>query len=1064
MSRFFIDHPVFAWVVSIVIMLAGGLAVVSLPIAQYPQIAPPSVTIATTYSGASAKTVEDSVTQIIEQRMTGLDNLSYMSSTSDSSGMARIVLTFASGTDPDIAQVQVQNKLALATPLLPQAVQALGVVVTKSTSDFLMVVGFYSVDGRMSASDMSDYVASKLQDPLSRLPGVGTVQVFGAQYAMRIWLDPVKLASYKLIPADVVAAIQAQNTQVSAGQLGAAPAVAGQQLNATINAQSRLQTVDEFNDILLVTTPDGAAVRLRDVARVELGADSYGIYGRYNGQPATGIAINLATGANALDTAAVVKAKVTELAPSFPPGMQYVVPFDTTPFIQKSISSVVRTLIEAILLVLVVMFLFLQEWRATLIPTIAVPVVLLGTFGVLSAVGYSINTLTMFAMVLAIGLLVDDAIVVVENAQRLMEEEGLPPKEAARQSMDEITGALVGMTLSLSAVFVPMAFFKGSTGVIYRQFSITIVSALALSLLVALVLTPVLCATLLKPIPRGQKTRTTGFFGWFNRNYERMAGGYQSNVRAILARSGRIMLIYLALVVVMGLIYLRLPTSFVPEEDQGVMLTQIQLPAGATLDRTLRTVQQVERHFMEDEKDNVESVFSVLGFGFAGSGQNTALAFVKLKDWGLRSSAGSAVGAVIARARPVLGSIRDGLAFAFAPPAIPGLGVSSGFTLQLQDEGGNGHQALTAARNQLLGMAAKDPTVAGVRPNGQEDTPQFQMDIDNAKASALGVPLADINSTLSIGWGGSYVNDFIDRGRVKKVYVQGDAPSRMVPEDLARWRLRNQAGLMVPFASFASAHWTLGSPRLERYNGISTMQIQGNAAPGRSSGQAMAAMEQLTGKLPPGTGYAWTALSFEERASGAQTPMLYTISLLVVFLCLAALYESWSVPVAVLLVVPLGAIGAVLATEFRGLANDVYFQVGFLTTVGLAAKNAILIVEFAKDMVEKGQDFAEAAVHAARLRLRPILMTSLAFGFGVLPLALGSGAGAASQHAVGTAVVGGMVASTVLSIFFVPVFFVLVERATTWRDRRKSATRQQALPPVPPHEGGPPDSLAGEGR
>jgi multidrug efflux pump len=1056
MARFFIDRPVFAWVLAIVIMLAGGLSILSLPIAQYPQIAPPTVSISATYPGASAQTVEDSVTQIIEQRMTGLDGLTYMSSTSDSAGSSRITLTFDAGTDPDIAQVQVQNQLQLATRLLPQAVQAQGVRVTKSSADFLMVIGFVSTDGRLSANDMSDFLAANLQDPLSRVAGVGNVQVFGAPYAMRIWLDPARLASYKLMPSDVSAAVQTQNAQVSAGQLGATPAVPGQQLNATITSQGRLQTVEQFENILLVTTPDGAAVHLRDVARVELGADDYTVLSRFNGKAATGMAVNLATGANALSTAAAVKARVAELAPTLPTGVEVVVPFDTTPFVQQSISAVVATLFEAILLVFLVMYLFLQNWRATLIPTIAVPVVLLGTFGMLSVLGYSINTLTMFAMVLAIGLLVDDAIVVVENVERVMEEEGLSAIEATRKSMDEITGALVGIGLVLCAVFVPMAFFGGSTGVIYRQFSITIVSAMVFSVIVALTLTPALCATLLKEKTKGQHGRTTGFFGWFNRNFDRMAGRYQSGVGAILGKWGRYALIYVAIVVVLALLFMRLPTSFVPEEDQGVMFTQIQLPTGATQGRTLRVMEQVESYYLGPAKEGVESVFGVVGFGFAGGGQNSALAFVKLKDWDERTDDSLSVSAIAARAMRAFSAIKDAQVFAFSPPAIPGLGTASGFTLQLQDEGGLGHERLTAARNQLLRLAAQEPGLAGVRPNGQEDTPQLQLDIDHAKASALGVSVADINSTLAIAWGGAYVNDFIDRGRVKRVYLQGDAPSRMVPEDIAKWRVRNASGQMVPFSSFSSTRWTFGPPRLERYNGVASMQIQGSAAPGQSSGAAMDAMERLIAQLPAGIGFAWTGLSYQERISGSQAPVLYALSLLVVFLCLAALYESWSVPVAVLLVVPLGVIGAVVATGLRGLSNDVYFQVGLLTTVGLAAKNAILIVEFAKERVEGGQDFASAALHAARLRLRPILMTSLAFGLGVLPLALASGAGSASQNAVGTAVVGGMLASTVLAIFFVPLFFVLVERVATRRKKDPAPVAADS----PPADAVPPSSDA----
>jgi len=1037
MVKFFIDRPIFAWVIAIVIMLAGLLAIRGLPIAQYPQIAPTMVQISATYPGASAKTVEDSVTQIIEQKMKGIDGLRYISSTSDAAGSASISLTFQAGTNPDIAQVQVQNKLQLATALLPQAVQSQGITVTKSSSDFLMVVGFVSEDGSMNSTDLADYVATNLQDPLSRVNGVGDVQLFGAQYAMRIWLDPAKLNQYKLTPADIASALTAQNTQVSVGQLGATPAVAGQQLNATVTAQSRLKNATEFGNILLVTTTEGASVRLRDVARIEIGAENYGTVSRFNGKSAAGVAFKLAAGANAMNTAEAVKSRLAELSSTFPTGLKSVVAYDITPFVKISIEEVVKTLFEAVVLVFLVMYLFLQNWRATLIPTIAVPVVLLGTFGMLSVLGYSINTLTMFAMVLAIGLLVDDAIVVVENVERVMAEEGLSPLEATRKSMGQITGALVGIALVLSAVFVPMAFFGGSTGVIYRQFSVTIVSAMALSVLVALVLTPALCATLLKPVAAGGHGPRRGFFGWFNRGFEKTANRYQAMVGGMLKRSLRFVGVYLAIAVVMGLIFMRLPTSFVPDEDQGIMFTQIQLPVGATQERTLKVLDQVEQHFLVQEKDNVASVFGVAGFSFSGSGQNAAIAFVRLKDWSEREGAAQHVTGVQGRAMGAFSRLKDAMVFAFAPSSIPGLGTSSGFTLQLKDQGGLGHDALLAARNQLLGMAAQNPQLAGVRPNGQDDTPQFVLDIDTAKAGALGISVADINSVMSTAWGGSYVNDFIDRGRVKKVYLQGVAESRMQPEDIDKWYVRNSAGQMVSFSSFAKGRWTLGSPRLERYNGASSVQIQGGAAPGVSSGTAMSIMEGLVAKLPPGIGYEWTGLSLEERQSGASAPALYAISLLVVFLCLAALYESWSIPLAVMLVVPVGLIGTVLATSLRGLSNDVYFQVGMLTIVGLSAKNAILIVEFAKDLVEQGRDLATATLEAVRLRLRPIIMTSLAFGLGVLPLALSRGAGSASQNSVGTGVVGGMLSATLLGVFFIPLLFVVVRRLFPARPARQ---------------------------
>jgi multidrug efflux pump len=1028
LSRFFIDRPIFAWVIAIVIMLAGALAIRSLPIAQYPEIALPQVSVTANYPGASAKTVEDSVTQVIEQKMKGLDGLDYMSSTSDSSGTATVTLTFKAGTDIDIAQVQVQNKLQTATALLPQEVQQQGLTVAKSARNFMMVVGLYSENPKTTNTDLADYLASNIQDPLSRVDGVGDIQLFGAQYAMRIWLDPQKLASFSLTPADVAAAIRAQNAQVSAGQIGGTPNLPGTGLNATITAQSRLQTPEQFREIIVKNTTGGATVRLADVARVELGAESYLSVAKFNGHPAAGIAIKLAPGANALDTAAAVKTKMAQLEKTFPASYKYVVPYDSTPFVKLSIEEVVKTLIEAIVLVFIVMFLFLQNWRATLIPTIAVPVVLLGTFGVLAAFGYSINTLTMFGLVLAIGLLVDDAIVVVENVERVMSEEGLSPKEATRKSMNEITGALIGIALVLAAVFVPMAFFGGSQGVIYRQFSITIVSAMALSVVVALVLTPALCATMLKPVQAGHHDEKTGFFGWFNRSFNDMSGRYQGSVRKILGKSGRWMAVYAAIIVAMGLLFVRLPSAFLPEEDQGTMLTLVQLPAGATEEKTLAVLDKVRDHFMVGEKDAVQSVFTVSGFSFAGAGQNAGLAFVRLKDFDVRKSANLKAQAVAGRAMGAFSQIRDAMVFAIVPPAVQELGNSSGFDFQLQDVNGVGHETLMQARNMMLGMASQDPNLVGVRPNGQDDTPQLKIEVDQAKAGALGLTTADINSALSAAWGGSYVNDFIDRGRVKKVYMQADAPFRMTPEDLNRWYVRNNNGQMVPFPAFATASWTYGSPRLERYNGLPSLNIQGSPAPGKSSGDALAAMEALAAKLPPGVGYEWTGLSAQELEAGNQAPALYAISILVVFLLLAALYESWSIPLAVIMVIPLGVIGALLATFARGLSNDIYFQVGLLTTMGLAAKNAILIVEFAKDLYEKGMGLIEATLEAVRLRLRPIIMTSLAFVFGVLPLAISNGAGSGAQHAIGTGVIGGMISATLLAIFFVPLFFVVVER------------------------------------
>lgn len=1030
MAKFFIDRPIFAWVIAIIIMLAGLLAIMKLPIAQYPTIAPPAVSISANYPGADAKTVQDSVTQVIEQNMNGIDNLLYMSSSSDSSGNVQITLTFNSGADPDIAQVQVQNKLQLAMPLLPLEVQQQGISVEKSSSSFLMVAGFISEDGSLTQEDIADYVGSNIKDPVSRTSGVGTVQLFGAQYAMRIWLDPNKLNNVQLTPGDVISAIKVQNNQVAAGQLGGTPPVKGQQLNSSIIVQTRLTSPEEFSNIMLKVNPDGSQVRLRDVAKVELGGESYNVIARYNGKPAAGLGIKLATGANALNTAASVKAELTKLEPFFPASLKVVYPYDTTPFVEISIHEVVKTLIEAIILVFMVMYLFLQNFRATLIPTIAVPVVLLGTFAILAIFGYSINTLTMFGMVLAIGLLVDDAIVVVENVERVMAEEGLPPKEATKKSMEQIQGALVGIAMVLSAVFIPMAFFGGSTGAIYRQFSITIVSAMVLSVLVALILTPALCATMLKPITKGEHGVTTGFFGWFNRLFEKSTHHYTDSVANILRRTGRYLLIYLLLVIGMILLFLRLPSSFLPEEDQGILLTMVQMPAGATQERTQKVLDEVNNYFLTQEKDNVNSVFTVNGFGFSGQGQNTGLAFVSLKDWSERSGAENKVPAIAGRAMGTFSQIKDGLVFAFNLPAIVELGTATGFDFQLIDQGNLGHTKLTEARNQLLGMAAQHPDLlVGMRPNGLEDTPQFKLTIDQEKAQALGISLSDINTTLGAALGGSYVNDFLDRGRVKRVYVQSEAPFRMLPEDIDNWYVRGNSGQMVPFSSFSSAKWQFGSPRLERYNGLPSMEILGQAAPGRSTGEAMNMMEELAAKLPNGVGYDWTGMSYQERLSGNQAPSLYAISLIVVFLCLAALYESWSIPFSVMLVVPLGVIGALLAATMRGLENDVYFQVGLLTTIGLSAKNAILIVEFAKDLMEKeGKGLIESTLEAVRMRLRPILMTSLAFILGVLPLVISSGAGSGAQNAVGTGVMGGMIAATVLAIFFVPVFFVVVKR------------------------------------
>ncbi|EOD1046708.1 TPA: efflux RND transporter permease subunit [Citrobacter farmeri] len=1028
MANFFIRRPIFAWVLAIILMLAGVLAIMQLPVAQYPTIAPPAVAISATYPGADAQTVQDTVTQVIEQNMNGIDNLMYMSSTSDSAGSVTITLTFQSGTDPDIAQVQVQNKLQLATPLLPQEVQQQGISVEKSSSSFLLVAGFVSDNPQTTQDDISDYVASNVKDTISRLGGVGDVQLFGAQYAMRIWLDANLLNKYQLTPVEVINQLKVQNDQIAAGQLGGTPALPGQQLNASIIAQTRLKDPEEFGKVTLRVNSDGSTVRLKDVARIELGGENYNVVARINGKPAAGLGIKLATGANALDTAKAIKDKLVELQPFFPQGMKVVYPYDTTPFVKISIHEVVKTLFEAIVLVFLVMYLFLQNIRATLIPTIAVPVVLLGTFAILSAFGYSINTLTMFGMVLAIGLLVDDAIVVVENVERVMMEDKLPPKEATEKSMSQIQGALVGIAMVLSAVFIPMAFFGGSTGAIYRQFSITIVSAMALSVLVALILTPALCATLLKPLSTEHHEQKGGFFGWFNAKFDLSVNHYTSSVSGIVRNTGRYLIIYVLIVVGMAALFLRLPTSFLPEEDQGVFMTMIQLPAGATQERTQKVLDQVTHYYLNNEKANVESVFTVNGFSFSGQAQNAGLAFISLKPWDERNGKENSVEAVIARATHAFSQIPDGLVFPFNMPAIIELGTATGFDFELIDQGGLGHAGLTSARNQLLGMVAKhSDLLVRVRPNGLEDTPQFKLDVDQEKAQALGVALSDINETISASLGGSYVNDFIDRGRVKKVYVQADAKFRMLPEDINNLYVRSANGKMVPFSAFSTARWVYGSPRLERYNGMPSMELLGEAAPGRSTGEAMALMENLASKLPNGIGHDWTGMSYQERLSGNQAPALYAISLIVVFLCLAALYESWSIPFSVMLVVPLGVVGALLAASLRGLNNDVYFQVGLLTTIGLSAKNAILIVEFAKDLMEKeGRGLIEATLEAARMRLRPILMTSLAFILGVMPLVISRGAGSGAQNAVGTGVMGGMLTATLLAIFFVPVFFVVV--------------------------------------
>jgi len=1045
MSAFFISRPIFAWVLAIVVMLAGCISIYSLPVAQYPAIAPPAISITAQYPGASAATVQSTVVQVIEQQLSGLDHLLYFTSDSDKDGSATITLSFNQGTDPDIAQVQVQNKLQLATPLLPQVVQEQGITVAKATKNFLLVLGLVSRDGKMSSADLGDLIASSVQDPISRTPGVGDIQLFGAQYGMRIWLDPAKLNNFALTPGDVATAITAQNVQISSGELGGLPARPGQELDATIIGPSYLETPEEFGNILLRVQSSGAQVRLRDVARMELTGENFNLSAQFDGNPAAGLAVKLASGANALNTVTAVHAEIDHLKANFPPGVDVVYPYDTTPFVRLSIHDVVETLFIAIILVFIIMFLFLQNFRATLIPTLAVPVVLLGTCAVLSVIGYSINSLTMFGMVLAIGLLVDDAIVVVENVERVMEQEGLSPPDAARRSMTQISSALIGIALVLTTVFLPMAFFGGSTGVIYRQFSITIVSAMILSVAVALIFTPALCATLLKAPKRDQAPRR-GFFGWFNRNYDRASMKYRRGVLGMVKRPVAAMLAFLVVVVLMVVLFLRIPSGFLPDEDQGVMFVQVTAPPGATSIRTQAVLDDVAKYLHTDPA--VQHVFAVNGFSFGGRGQNSGIAFITLKPWGDRPGAANRVQAVAKRAMGHFAGIKDAMVVAFAPPAVLELGNATGFDFELLDEAGVGHAKMMAARNQLLGMAMGDPRLAGVRPNGSDDEPQYHIAIDREKASALGLSIADINTTLSAAWGSSYVNQFLDRGRIKRVYIQGNEDSRMLPDDLGNWYVRNSGGTMVPFTAFATGSWGTGSPQLARYNGTPSIELLGTPAPGLSTGDAITAMQQLAARLPPGIGYDWTGLSYEERKAGSGAYFLYGISLLIVFLCLAALYESWAIPAAVLMVVPLGVIGAVLATMLRGLDNDVYFQVGLLTTVGLASKNAILIVEFAKAGHEAGKSLTAAALEAAKQRLRPILMTSLAFTVGVLPLALASGAGSGGQNAIGTGVVGGMLSATVLAIFFVPLFFVVVMSAVERRPARHAKVPAGAHPAV----------------
>ncbi|MDR0827015.1 MAG: efflux RND transporter permease subunit [Desulfovibrio sp.] len=1049
MSQFFIERPVLAWVLAIIVMLAGILSIFRLPVSQYPDIAPPAVVIQAVYPGASAQTIEDTVTQVIEQKMTGLDHLIYMSSVSDSTGNMELTLTFGPEANPDIAQVQAQNKLQLAMPLLPQDVQRQGISVKKSNATIMKIYGFISNDDAHDIADLGDYVGANLLDGVSRLPGVGEAMLYASQYGMRIWLNPHELRNYALMPSDVLGAIQTQNAQISVGQLGGMPAAPGQKMSLSIALQQRLNTPEEFGAIILRTNPDGSMVRIRDVARVEMGSESYQIFARYMRKAAATIAVKLATGANALATVDGIDAYMEKQSAFFPEWIQSVTPYDTTPFVQLSIHEVVKTLCEAIVLVVIIMFLFLQNIRATLIPAIAVPVVLLGTFAALSAFGFSINALTMFALVLAIGLLVDDAIVVVENVERVMHETGLSPREATKKSMRQITGALVGIAMVLSAVFVPMSFMDGSVGIIYRQFSVTIVAAMTLSVAVAIILTPALCATLLRqPATRVQGVTpraTAGFFGWFNRSFERIQSGYKARVAGLLHRTGRCMTVYALLTAGMLLLGNTLPTSFLPDEDQGIMSIMVQLPPGAAMEDTLRVAKEVENYLLEDEKDTVRDCMAVMGFSFAGRGQNGAILFVGLKDWPERTKKHQSVSALVARCRARFASITLARLYVTQPPPILELGNASGFDLQLQDVGGIGHEKLLEARNMLLGMAAQNPNLMAVRPNGLEDQPQMRVTIDREKAGALGLNLAEVNAALGIVWGSAYTDDFLDRGRVKKVYVQGDAPFRMIPEDMDNWHFRNNRGQMTPFSAFAACNWEYASTQLNRYNGLPAMEIIGSPAPGKSTGDAMLEMEKMILKLPPGIGHEWTALSYQERQSGSQSLLLYSLSLLVIFLCLAGLYESWSIPFSVMLTVPFGVLGALLAVFLRGFYNDVYFQVGILATIGLSAKNAILIVEFAKGMYDQGVSLSSATITAARLRLRPILMTSLAFLLGITPLVLSSGAGSGAQNALGTGIMGGTIFATFLGLFYIPVFFVVVMAFFSFKWIKKQGPEQLLL-------------------
>ncbi len=1047
LSKFFLDRPVFAWVIAIIIMAGGLGAIYKLPIAQYPPIAPPSIAIDSFYPGASAETVENSVTQIVEQKMTGFDDMLYMSGSSDSAGASRLELTFAPGTDPNLAWSKVQNKLQLAMASLPEVVQRAGVKVSKSNRNYLIIVGLISEDGSMNGNDLRDYAQSSLEKVLARVPGVGEVENFGSQYSMRVWLNPVKLRDYNLTVEDVIVALRAYNVEVSAGQFGAAPAVEGQSLNASVIVQNLLKTPEEFSAIPLRINPDGSVVRVKDVGRAELGTEAYDIEAYYNGKPAAAMAIRQAPGANALDTAKAIKDKLQEMSRYFPPGMKVVYPYDTTPFVRVSIREVAKTLIEAIILVFLIMWLFMGNIRSTLVPTVAVPIVVLGTFGALALFGFSINMLTMFAMVLSIGMLVDDAIVVVENVERIMSEEGLSPRAATAKSMEQITPALIGIGLVLTALFGPIAFFPGSTGVIYRQFSITICASMVLSVLVALVLTPVLCVSFLKPVAKGHEAAEGAiwflrpFFLWFDRGFFKFRDACVTVVGHAMTRKVRYLLAFVLIVAGLGYLFSRMPTGYLPDEDQGILFSQIRLPTGSTLRQTRDVANEVRDYFLTHEKEAVDSCMAISGVGFSGRGQNNGMVYVRLKDWEKRKRPDLRAKAVADRAMRELSKIKSGMVFTFPPPSVIELGNALGVDFQLVDRGGLGHGALMDARNQLLGMAAKEPRLARIRPNGLEDVPEYRVDVDWHKAGALGVPISSIHHTISATFGSAYVNDFIQNGRVKRVYVQADAPYRMLPTDMEKLYVRNMAGKMVPFSSFAATRWSSGSPRLERFNGFPSLNIWAEAAPGYSSGDAMHAMEDLTAKLPSGIGFDWTGLSYQERQGTAQGPLLYAFAVFAMFLYLAALYESWPVPISILLMLPLGALGGIVASSLYGLPNDIYFQIGVLNTLGLTTKNAILIVQFSKERVDQGADLVKAAVESVKLRLRPILMTALTTGLSILPWVFASGAGAGAMNAVGVSLLGGMITGTLLVVVFAPLFYVLIEK-TFGRNRQQPAASE----------------------